>query len=132
MQIPKLDKVVISVACGRAKDNEEDPGKLSWSEPDRTIEGTVCARARKSVANFKLRQALPSAKVTLRGGHIARFVDRWRRRIDLSAAASFATTAWPCGIKQIISPDRLRRCREYTALSAAGTDEKRTGLLKAL
>lgn len=77
MQIPKLDKVVINVACGDAKDNSKvidsvmnDLALISGQKP-------VVCRARKSVANFKVRQGMPiGVKVTLRGDKMYEFIDR--------------------------------------------------------
>lgn len=78
MQIPKLDKVVINVACGEAKDNSKvidsiiaDLSKITGQKP-------VVCKARKSVANFKLREGMPiGVKVTLRGERMYEFVDRF-------------------------------------------------------
>jgi len=77
MQIPKLEKVVINVGCGEAKDNAKvidaaisDLGKITGQK-------AVPCRAKKSVANFKLRTGMPiGAKVTLRGERMYEFVER--------------------------------------------------------
>lgn len=77
MQIPKLDKVVINVGAGEAKDNSkaidaimEDLGKITGQRP-------IVCRAKKSVANFKLREGMPiGVKVTLRGDRMYEFIDR--------------------------------------------------------
>ncbi len=77
MQIPKLDKVVINVGCGEAKDNSKvidavitDLGKITGQK-------AVPCRAKKSVANFKLREGSPiGVKVTLRGERMYEFVER--------------------------------------------------------
>ena len=77
MQIPKLDKVVINVGAGEAKDNSkaidaimEDLGKITGQKP-------IICRAKKSVANFKLREGMPiGVKVTLRGDRMYEFIDR--------------------------------------------------------
>lgn len=77
MQIPKLNKVVINVGCGEAKDNSKaidavmnDLGIITGQKP-------IVCRARKSVANFKLREGMPiGVKVTLRGDRMYEFVDR--------------------------------------------------------
>ena len=77
MQIPKLDKVVINVGAGEAKDNTKvidaivnDLGKITGQK-------AVPCRAKKSVANFKLREGMPiGAKVTLRGERMYEFVER--------------------------------------------------------
>ncbi|MCQ2440472.1 MAG: 50S ribosomal protein L5 [Clostridia bacterium] len=77
MQIPKLEKVVINVGCGEAKDNAKvidaaisDLGKITGQK-------AVPCRAKKSVANFKLRTGMPiGAKVTLRGERMYEFIER--------------------------------------------------------
>lgn len=77
MQIPKLDKVVINVGAGEAKDNSKviesvmsDLSKITGQRP-------VVCKAKKSVANFKLREGMPiGVKVTLRGDKMYEFVDR--------------------------------------------------------
>lgn len=77
MQIPKLDKVVINIGCGEARDNPKiidaimgDLSKITGQRPQ------VC-KAKKSVANFKLREGMSiGAKVTLRGERMYEFVDR--------------------------------------------------------
>ncbi|MCQ2462214.1 MAG: 50S ribosomal protein L5 [Clostridia bacterium] len=78
MQIPKLDKVVINVACGEARDNSK---MLDAIVSDiRTITGQqpVLCKAKKSVANFKLREGMTiGAKVTLRGDKMYEFIDRF-------------------------------------------------------
>lgn len=77
MEIPKLDKIVINVGAGEARENSKvidailtDLGAITGQKP------LVC-RARKSVANFKLREGMPiGAKVTLRGERMYEFLDR--------------------------------------------------------
>ena len=77
MQIPKLEKVVINVGCGEAKENSKvidaaiaDLGKITGQK-------AVACRAKKSVANFKLREGAPiGVKVTLRGERMYEFIDR--------------------------------------------------------
>lgn len=78
MQIPKLDKVVINVGCGEARDNSKvidaviaDLTQISGQKP-------VICNAKKSVANFKLREGMPiGVKVTLRGNKMYEFIDRF-------------------------------------------------------
>jgi len=77
MQIPKLEKIVVNVACGEARDNAKimeaivsDLGKITGQK-------AVVCKARKAVANFKLREGMPiAAKVTLRGERMYEFLDR--------------------------------------------------------
>jgi len=78
MQIPRLEKIVINVACGEARDN---PKMLDAIVADlKTITGQkpVLCKAKKSVANFKLREGMTiGAKVTLRGERMYEFLDRF-------------------------------------------------------
>ncbi len=78
MQIPKLDKVIINVGAGEAKDNSKvidaimgDLAKITGQKPVKCV-------AKKSVANFKLREGMTiGVKVTLRGDKMYEFVDRF-------------------------------------------------------
>ena len=77
MQIPKLDKVVINVGCGEARDNAKVIDAIINDLSQITGQRPVVCKARKSVANFKLREGMPiGAKVTLRGDKMYEFVDR--------------------------------------------------------
>ena len=77
MQIPKLDKVVINVGCGEAKDNSKVIDAIMTDLATITGQKAVPCRAKKSVANFKLREGMPiGVKVTLRGQRMYEFVDR--------------------------------------------------------
>ena len=77
MEIPKLDKIVINVGCGEAKENAKvidavvsDLSKITGQKP-------VVCKARKSVANFKVREGMNiGVKVTLRGARMYEFLDR--------------------------------------------------------
>ena len=77
MEVPKLDKVVINMGVGEAKDNAKlldaaiaDMEKISGQK-------VVVTRAKNSVANFKIREGMPiGCKVTLRGEKMYEFVDR--------------------------------------------------------
>ncbi len=77
MQVPKLEKIVINMGVGEAKDNSK---VLDTAISDlETISGqkAVVTRAKKSVANFKLREGQPiGCKVTLRGEKMYEFADR--------------------------------------------------------
>ena len=77
MQIPRMDKIVINVGCSEAREN---PKVLDAVVGDlTTISGqqAVITKAKKSVANFKLREGMPiGAKVTLRGDKMWEFLDR--------------------------------------------------------
>ena len=77
MQIPKLDKVVINVGCGEARDNAKVIDAICSDLGQITGQKAVVCKARKSVANFKLREGMNiGAKVTLRGEKMYEFVDR--------------------------------------------------------
>ncbi|MBE6778546.1 MAG: 50S ribosomal protein L5 [Ruminococcaceae bacterium] len=77
MQIPKLDKVVINVGCGEARDNPKIMDAIINDLSAITGQRPVVCKARKSVANFKLREGMNiGAKVTLRGERMYEFVDR--------------------------------------------------------
>ena len=77
MQIPKLEKVVINVGCGEAKDNSKVVDSVISDLSKITGQKAIPCRAKKSVANFKLREGMPiGAKVTLRGERMYEFVER--------------------------------------------------------
>lgn len=77
MQIPKLDKIVINVGAGEAKDNSKVIDAIVNDLGIITGQKALVCRARKSVANFKLREGMPiGAKVTLRGERMYEFLDR--------------------------------------------------------
>ena len=77
MQIPKLDKVVINVGVGDAKENSKAIDTVMKDIATITGQKPVPTYARKSVANFKLRQGMKiGVKVTLRGERMYEFVDR--------------------------------------------------------
>lgn len=78
MQIPKLEKIVINVGCGEARDNAKvidaimaDLSKITGQKP-------IVCKAKKSVANFKVREGMSiGVKVTLRGERMYEFLDRF-------------------------------------------------------
>ncbi len=77
MQIPKMNKIVINVACGDAKDNTKIIESVSTDLATITGQKPIACKARKSVANFKVRQGMPiGVKVTLRGERMYEFMDR--------------------------------------------------------
>lgn len=77
MQIPKIEKVVVNVACGEAKDNSKiidavmsDLSKITGQKP-------IACKAKKSVANFKVREGMNiGVKVTLRNDRMYDFLDK--------------------------------------------------------
>ena len=77
MQIPKLDKIVVNVGAGEAKDNAKAIDAISGDLMKITGQKPVVCKAKKSVANFKLREGMPiGVKVTLRGDRMYEFLDR--------------------------------------------------------
>ena len=77
MQIPKLDKIVINVGAGEAKENAKEIDAISGDLAKITGQNPVVCKAKKSVANFKLREGMPiGVKVTLRGERMYEFLDR--------------------------------------------------------
>ncbi|MCD7772141.1 MAG: 50S ribosomal protein L5 [Oscillospiraceae bacterium] len=77
MQIPELDKVVINVACGEAKENSKVVDAVMNDLSLITGQKPVVCKAKKSVANFKLREGMPiGVKVTLRSDKMYEFIDR--------------------------------------------------------
>ena len=77
MQIPKLDKVIVNVRCGESKNNAKEIEAIVKDLGIITGQKAVICKARKSVANFKLREGENvGVKVTLRGDKMYEFMDR--------------------------------------------------------
>ncbi len=77
MEIPKFDKIVINVGAGEAKDNAKIIDNISGDIAKITGQKPLVCKARKSVANFKIREGMPiGVKVTLRGEKMWEFMDR--------------------------------------------------------
>lgn len=77
MEVPKLDKVVINMGVGEAKDNAKILESAVADMEKIAGQKAVICKAKKSVANFKLREGMPiGCKVTLRGAKMYEFVDR--------------------------------------------------------
>jgi len=77
MQIPKLDKIVINVGAGEARENSKAIDAISGDLAKITGQKPMVCKAKKSVANFKLREGMPiGVKVTLRGDKMYEFMDR--------------------------------------------------------
>lgn len=77
MQIPKLDKIVINVGVGDAKDNSKALDAVLRDLSIISGQKAIATRAKKSVANFKVREGMKiGAKVTLRGDRMYEFMDR--------------------------------------------------------
>jgi large subunit ribosomal protein L5 len=77
MQIPRFDKIVINVGAGEARENSKAIDAISADLAAITGQKPVVCKAKKSVANFKLREGMPiGVKVTLRGDKMYEFMDR--------------------------------------------------------
>ena len=77
MQIPKLDKIVLNVGCGEARENSKVIDAIVSDLTQITGQKPIICKAKKSVANFKLREGMPiGVKVTLRGDRMYEFLDR--------------------------------------------------------
>ena len=77
MQIPRLEKIVVNVGCSEARENPKVLDAVVNDLTTITGQKAVITKAKKSVANFKLREGMPiGAKVTLRGNKMWEFLDR--------------------------------------------------------
>ena len=77
MQIPKIEKIVVNVGCGDVKDNAKGLEAVVNEISAITGQRAVVTKARKSVANFKVREGMPvGVKVTLRHDKMWEFLDR--------------------------------------------------------
>ena len=148
MQIPKLDKVVINVGAGEAKDNAKVIDAIMTDLAAITGQKPVVCRAKKSVANFKLREGMPiGVKVTLRGEKMYEFVNklfnvafpRVRDFRGLSANSFDGKGNYSTGIKeQLIFPeieyDKIDKVRgmDINFITTAQTDEEARELLSLL
>ena len=145
MQIPRLDKIIINVGCSEAREN---PKVLDAVVRDlTTISGqqAVITKAKKSVANFKLREGMPiGAKVTLRGDKMWEFLDRLfsvalprvRDFRGISADGFDGRGNYALGIKeQLIFPeieyDKIDKIRgmDIVMVTTAQSDEEARELL---
>ena len=77
MQVPKLEKIVVNMAVGEAKENEKVLESAAGDMTAITGQKPVYTKAKKSIANFKIREGMPiGCKVTLRGDRMYEFLDR--------------------------------------------------------
>ena len=146
MQIPKLDKIVINVGCGEARENAKVLDNVVGDLGKITGQKAVITRARKSIANFKLREDMPiGAKVTLRGEKMWEFLDRLFN-VALPRVRDFqginpnsfdGRGNYALGIKeQLIFPeieyDKIDKIRgmDIIIVTTAQTDEEARELLK--
>ena len=145
MQIPKFDKIVINVGAGDAKDNAKVIDTIIEEISLIAGQKAVPTYAKKSVANFKLRQGMKiGAKVTLRGERMYEFMDRFfsfalprvRDFKGINPNAFDGRGNYSLGLKeQLIFPeieydkiDKIR-CMDIVFVTTAKTDEEAKELL---
>ena len=145
MQIPRLDKIVVNVGCSEARENAKVLDAVVSDLTTITGQKAVITKAKKSVANFKLREGMPiGAKVTLRGNKMWEFLDRLfnvalprvRDFRGISANAFDGRGNYALGIKeQLIFPeieyDKIDKIRgmDIVICTTAQTDEEARELL---
>lgn len=145
MQIPKIEKVVVNVACGEARDNSKILDAIVSDIRQITGQQPVLCKAKKSVANFKLREGMTiGAKVTLRGDKMYEFIDRFfnlalprvRDFRGINPNAFDGRGNYSVGIKeQLIFPeidyDKIDKVRgmDICFVTTAKTDEEARELL---
>ena len=148
MQIPKLDKVVINVGVGDAKENSKAIDAVIADITAITGQKAVPTYARKSVANFKLREGMKiGVKVTLRGEKMYEFVDRLfnfslprvRDFKGINPNAFDGRGNYSLGLKeQLIFPeieyDKVEKIRgmDICFVTTANTDEEARELLRLM
>ena len=148
MQIPRIDKIVVSVGCGDCKDNAKMLESVVKDISAITGLHAVATVARKSVANFKLREGMKvGVKVTLRQDRMWEFMDRLfnvalprvRDFRGISADAFDGRGNYSLGIReQIIFPeieyDKIEKLRgmNIAICTTANTDEEARELLKLM
>ena len=145
MQIPKLDKIIINVGCGEAKDNSKVVSSIVNDLSIITGQKPVECKAKKSVANFKLREGMTiGVKVTLRGDRMYEFLDRFfnlalprvRDFIGINPNSFDGRGNYAMGVKeQLIFPeieyDKIDAVRgmDICFVTTANTDEEARELL---
>ena len=145
MQVPKFDKIVINVGVGDAKDNSKAIDSVIADISAITGQKAVPTYARKSVANFKLRQGMKiGVKVTLRGEKMYEFMDRLfnlalprvRDFKGINPNAFDGRGNYALGLKeQLIFPeieyDKVEKLRgmDIVFVTTANTDEEAKELL---
>jgi large subunit ribosomal protein L5 len=148
MQIPKLDKIVINVGCGEARENSKVVDAIVNDLQIITGQKPVVCRAKKSVANFKLREGMPiGVKVTLRGDRMYEFLERFfnlalprvRDFRGINPNSFDGRGNYAMGVKeQLIFPeieyDKIDAVRgmDIIMVTTANTDEEARELLKQL
>lgn len=146
MQIPRLEKIVVNVGCSEARENAKVLDAVVNDLTTITGQKAVITKAKKSVANFKLREGMPiGAKVTLRANKMWEFLDRLfnvalprvRDFRGISADAFDGRGNYALGVKeQLIFPeidyDKIDKIRgmDIVICTTAQTDEEARELLK--
>ena len=146
MQIPRLEKIVVNVGCSEARENAKVLDAVVNDLTTITGQKAVITKAKKSVANFKLREGMPiGAKVTLRGNKMWEFLDRLfnvalprvRDFRGISADSFDGRGNYALGVKeQLIFPeieyDKIDKIRgmDIVVCTTAQTDEEARELLK--
>ena len=145
MQIPRLEKIVVNVGCSEARENAKVLDAVVNDLTTITGQKAIVTKAKKSVANFKLREGMPiGAKVTLRGNKMWEFLDRLfnvalprvRDFRGISADAFDGRGNYALGVKeQLIFPeieyDKIDKIRgmDIVMCTTAQTDEEARELL---
>ena len=148
MQIPRLEKIVVNVGCSEARENAKVLDAVVSDLTTITGQKAVITKAKKSVANFKLREGMPiGAKVTLRGNKMWEFLDRLfnvalprvRDFRGISADAFDGRGNYALGVKeQLIFPeieyDKIDKIRglDVVICTTAKTDEEAKELLSLI
>ena len=148
MEIPRLEKVIINMGLGDCKDNAKALESAVAELTQISGQKPLVTKAKKSVANFKLRQGMNvGAKVTLRGSRMEEFMDklvnialpRVRDFRGVSAKAFDGRGNYALGVKeQLIFPeidyDKVEKIRgmEMIFVTTAKTDEEAKELLRLL
>ena len=146
MQIPRLEKIVVNVGCSEARENAKVLDAVVNDLTTITGQKAVITKAKKSVANFKLREGMPiGAKVTLRGNKMWEFLDRLfnvalprvRDFRGISADSFDGRGNYALGVKeQLIFPeieyDKIDKIRgmDVVICTTAHTDEETRALLE--
>jgi large subunit ribosomal protein L5 len=147
MQVPKVSKVVVNMGINSAVDKDvfkavtEDLGRITGQRPQVT-------KAKKSIANFKLREGMPvGARVTLRGARMYEFLDRLisaalpriRDFRGVSAKAFDGRGSYTLGLQEQtifpeIEPDQVKKVQgmDVTIVTTAKTDDEARELLRLL
>lgn len=148
MQVPRVEKIVVNMGVGEAKENPKTLESASGELATITGQRPVITKAKKSVAAFKVREGMPvGCKVTLRGGRMWHFLDRLinvalprvRDFRGISPDAFDGRGGYSLGLReQLVFPeinyDDIEKIRgmDITVVTTAETDEEARELLTLL